>query len=330
MNCLTTHERPARSVARVLATILAIGLLAACADDVPVAPRSVPVTSGVLALNGRGGKPPLGKIAFSRGLSEFSQSIFVMNADGSGMQRITDGSSDESPAWSPDYKSLVFVRASITGYHELMKYTFGKGRLESLVTMGGAVQNPAWSPDGATIAFDMWEGGNRDVFVMNADGTNIQRLTTSAGEDRHPSWSPDGQRIAYESESSGNREIHVMHRSGTGHTQVTSCLALFASQCKSPAWSPVPGDERIVYATDRPDAYQIHVINADGSNRATLLTNTHTNDSRPRWSRDATHIAFESRMVGGGSDIFSMGADGSGVTQLTPASTTEHYPAWSR
>jgi TolB protein len=64
------------------------------------------------------------------------------------------------------------------------------------------VEYPAWSPDGTRIAFmsQTPEGSeNYEIFVMNADGTNLVRLTDSAGPDGWPTWSPDGARIAFAS-----------------------------------------------------------------------------------------------------------------------------------
>src|SRR4051794_35516443 len=63
--------------------------------------------------------------------------------------------------------------------------------------------DPAWSPDGKLIAFadrDEGAGGSRgDLYVMNADGTNMRKLTDSTGGSlrgaRYPAWSPDGTRV---------------------------------------------------------------------------------------------------------------------------------------
>ena len=56
---------------------------------------------------------------------------------------------------------------------------------------------PAWSPDGEKIAFSSNPDGNGDIFVMDADGSNIRRLTHTPDGEQFPSWSPDGEQIVF-------------------------------------------------------------------------------------------------------------------------------------
>jgi Tol biopolymer transport system component len=56
---------------------------------------------------------------------------------------------------------------------------------------------PSWSPDGKQLVFTGYDGGLSDLFVVNADGTNLHRLTNDKYADLEPSWSPDGKTIAF-------------------------------------------------------------------------------------------------------------------------------------
>src|SRR5207244_3679949 len=120
---------------------------------------------------------------------------------------------------------------------------------------------PAWSPDGTKMAFVSNLGGNHDISVMNADGTNPTQLTNDLAQDEAPAWSPDGTRIAFTSNRGGNDEAYVMGADGSGQTRLTQTPG---GDAGSPAWSP--DGTKIAYTvavgvTSR----TIWVMNADGS-----------------------------------------------------------------
>ena len=59
--------------------------------------------------------------------------------------------------------------------------------------------NPAWSPNGEQLAFEGFFEGRYEIFVMQADGSNVRRLTDhqDEGDYSSPAWSPDGKTIAF-------------------------------------------------------------------------------------------------------------------------------------
>ena len=85
--------------------------------------------------------------------------------------------------------------------------------------------DPIWSPDGKRIAFtSMKNEGNRDIYVMDADGENQRKLTNNPFKDCEPSWSPDGKNIAFVSdrEEDGNMEIYVINVDGGNPRKLTN------------------------------------------------------------------------------------------------------------
>ena len=57
--------------------------------------------------------------------------------------------------------------------------------------------DPAFSPDGRQIAFVRWEGDGDNVRIINVDGSN-EHYFVGANKPRSPTWSPDGQDIVFE------------------------------------------------------------------------------------------------------------------------------------
>jgi TolB protein len=175
------------------------------------------------------------------------------------------------------------------------------------------------------IVFDNFE----DIYVMDADGTNVQQLTQKAGPEFDPMWSPDGERIVYRDSTRGTNqddEIYVMNADGSAQTNLTKDPA----NDWGPAWSP--DGSRIAFNSTRAGSRpQLFVMNADGSGVQQL---TEQEAEYPTWSPDSTQIAFMSAEPSASGNnpnynIYVVNADGSGITQLTDAPSEDGWPAWS-
>jgi Tol biopolymer transport system component len=70
---------------------------------------------------------------------------------------------------------------------------------------------PVISHDGTRIAFASQRDGNREIYVMNLDGSGLRRVTNHPERDDYPAWHPDGKRIALVSERAGRFDLYMIN-----------------------------------------------------------------------------------------------------------------------
>ncbi len=80
---------------------------------------------------------------------------------------------------------------------------------------------PEWSHDGKKILFSSNRDGDFEVYLMNADGSDLKQLTSNTFSDVYPVWSPDGKRIAFHSNRDSYKEIYFMNADGSGQTRLS-------------------------------------------------------------------------------------------------------------
>ena len=186
------------------------------------------------------------RIAFTRE-GPRGADIYVMDADGTHQKRLTQTDVPGTdtlafgPDWSPDGTQIVCV-VEFNPDHQL----FGEKTIhvlnvqDALQGEGASIahlrplppagrpfnDHPAWSPKGSEIAFSAVVDGQRDLYVVNADGTNLRPLTQTKDFDEFsPAWSPDGTQIVFQANPDGNWDIYRMNADGTGRQRLTTDTA---------------------------------------------------------------------------------------------------------
>jgi Tol biopolymer transport system component len=208
--------------------------------------------------------------------------LYIMDADGTNEREFMPDLSEQkrSPAWSPDGTQIAFaayVPDSPTAQNiHIADVDGGNRRQLTQFRFPSFAEYPSWSPDGQRLAFLAADLGIKQVYVIDADGTNQVQLTQGGLDNDYPDWSPDGTRIAFKSERDGNREIYVMNADGTEQTNLTNSPQ---TEDTYPEWSP--DGTRILYMSDADGNTRMYVINTDGTGRTWLADGI-----MPAWNGD--------------------------------------------
>jgi Tol biopolymer transport system component len=152
------------------------------------------------------------------------------------------------------------------------------------------------TPEGL-IAFTSGEDGVFDIYVMKADGTQVDRLTDDGGYD--PAWSPDGRQIAFTSTRDGNKEIYVMNADGRRKVRLTNHI----SDDGYATWSP--DGQHIVFMSNRDGVYDVYIMDTDGSSVALLKSDPTAYEDYMSWSSQG-HRALFSTSQGLSWNIYTM------------------------
>jgi uncharacterized repeat protein (TIGR01451 family) len=247
--------------------------------------------------------------------------IYVMNADGTGVVRLTDNSAtDAAPSFSLDGSRIVFTSLRDGNSEVYVMNADGSNQIR-LTNNPGTDTRASFNGDGGRITFQSNRDGNSEIYVMNDDGSAQTRLTDNPASDSTPSFSVDSSRIAFSSFRDANQEIYVMNADGSNVTRLTNNSAAD----RDPIFSP--NGSRIAFHTDRDGNFEVYVMNADGS-APINLSNTPGSDSDPTFSGDGNRIAFESTREGN-ANVYIMNADGTGQTRLTDQQMSDLGPSIS-
>ncbi len=230
--------------------------------------------------------------------------------------------------------------------YEIYEKDLETGELTNLTNAVGYDAEGSWSPDGSKIAFasnrlaysepmsaedqerfDFDNGYMADIYIMDADGSNVERLTEEPGYDGGPFFSPDGSRIVYRhfNETGELAEIWTMAIDGTDKRQITRLDAM--------SWAPFyhPSGDYIIFTTNLHgfQNFEFYMVDVEGQKEPIRVTFTEGADVLPVFSPDGQQLTWSStRGEGSGSQQWIAGWDHDKaleLLELAPAQGSVSY-----
>jgi TolB protein len=131
------------------------------------------------------------------GVADQTTDLYLLTIDGRQVTRLTsEDAGVHDPSWAPGGKQIAYHTSYDPGDNDVLTSDVFvltlDGLLVTRLTDGPANSSndlaASWSPDGKQIAYVNIRDGNRDIYIMNADGTGASRLTTSTSIDATPAW----------------------------------------------------------------------------------------------------------------------------------------------
>ena len=262
--------------------------------------------------------------------------LFVMGVTGEAVRRVSDRG--ETPAWSPDGRSLVFAMEDVGLLPlnmepirpGLWRLDLETGEARRLVDADAIL--PSWSPDGRWIAYTSRTQESRSsIWVIAADGGEPRRLTDLGGNDWGGTWSADSRLLYFSSDRGGSMNLWRMPMDpdrGTARSE------------PRPIPTPSPFAAHPSVSRDGSRVLYTSAITTQNIERAALdpdadtllepfrLTTGSRQWSSPDPTPDGSRVAFYSRDLPEG-DLYIVHGDGTGLRQLTGDSAIDRVPRWS-
>ena len=259
------------------------------------------------------------KIAF-KGQNGSNGEIFISDFDGFNAQQVTkDNSIVAAPSMVPGHLAMYYTSYKLN-HADIFYQNLSTGARRIFARYGGSNMSPAVSPDGGKVAMILSKDGWTDLYVCNADGTDLLRLTKSPQDESSPCWSPDSQWICYASKDKERRSLSKIHVSGGQPQRIPTNLV---GNPTEPDWSP---DGKWIAFTSQSRDFAICVVPAVGGDATVLAAG-----EDPSWAPNSRTLVF-ARRHGGQYVLSLLDAPTKQVKDVsrTSGSSSQSQPSWAR
>lgn len=176
---------------------------------------------------------------FNRYQGNLRRVFYAINADGTGLARLTDSwaysIAEERDSYSADGSARVFAKRDPNDQRiQLHIEDFLYNTSKPLTAFGaGVAWQPAWSPTTNRVALVSSESRNDEIWVVERGvWPALQYTQNDWAWDHHPSWSPDGNTLVFSSNRTGEQQLWFMDADGGNQRQLTR----FGFEARDPVW----------------------------------------------------------------------------------------------
>jgi TolB protein len=163
--------------------------------------------------------------------------IYLMNADGGNLRRITNSSAiDTEPFFTPDGQSIYFT-SDRGGSPQIYRMAASGGEPTRVTFDGDYNVSPRVSPDGKTLAYISRISGRFQLMAMDLESRQIQGLTDGQ-RDESPTFAPNGRIILYASDVDNRGVLYAVSSDGRFRQR----LGIGAADIREPSWGPFIGN----------------------------------------------------------------------------------------
>jgi Tol biopolymer transport system component len=212
-------------------------------------------------------KNPQYKVLFAGGVGKLRM-LWIANLDGSNRWKLADFKQEEditevSASFSPDGTKIAYVTPSEDVIYVIN--SDGTNRQKIINPIGKQPLFPRWSPDGKRLVFRVQggdaNGSTMNLFVANADGSNVKQIYSQSFLFNNAYWSPSGEKIAFQKVRLPSlSSIMTINADGSNITTLTDTTSAFDDI--EPRW--LPASNRLIYLTR---SREIYSVKDDGSDR---------------------------------------------------------------